>query len=49
MAEIPELLVEQARPQPIGVEKTIIDCPIEVIRTERGEGDVPPVLSSTVI
>jgi len=43
MAEIPELFVEQARPQSIGMEKTIIDCSVEVIRTERCEGCEPEV------
>jgi hypothetical protein len=51
MAEIPELLVEQAWPQPIGVEEAIVDCPVEVIHAERGkdcETDIEQKISTAV-
>jgi hypothetical protein len=31
MAYIPKLLVEQARPEPVYLEKTVVNCAVQVI------------------
>lgn len=43
VAEIPELLVEQAWPKPVGMEEAIVDCPVQVIRTKRRNDRKPDI------
>jgi hypothetical protein len=43
MAYIPELLVEQARSEPVYLEKTVVNCAVQVIDAQSSQRNEPDV------